>query len=110
MYYFLLVLFIISCLFLILVVLVQRGGSDVGTAFGGMGQGAFGPGGVDTILTKMTLWLGLFIVALAILLNLLYPSKKSVFENEGKGPVKSEQGLPKGQTAPAGTPSEQKTR
>ena len=70
MYYLFLVLFIIVALLLIAVVLMQRSRGDVGSAFGGMGQGVFGPGGVDTILTKITYWLGFTLMALAIILAL----------------------------------------
>ncbi|MCS7263003.1 MAG: preprotein translocase subunit SecG, partial [Aquificaceae bacterium] len=58
MYYLLLAIFLVVALLLVVVVLLQRSRGDVGSAFGGMGQGVFGPGGVDTILTKATYWLG----------------------------------------------------
>ena len=85
MYGLLLTLFVIISILLIILVLIQRGrGSDVGAAFGGgMGQSIFGAGGVDTIFTKATYWLGAIFLALAILLTLLYPSRRgSVVENE----------------------------
>jgi len=112
MYYFLLVLFIIVAIFLILVVLMQRSRGDVGAAFGGMSQGVFGPGGVDTILTKITYWLGFTFMLLAILLALTHPSKKgSLIKDEGKGPtLPSQQSVPQGKTAPSGTPTQDKTQ
>ncbi len=85
MYGLLLTIFVIISILLIIIVLIQRGkGSDVGAAFGGgMGQSIFGAGGVDTIFTKITYWLGAIFLGLAILLTLLYPSKKgSIVENE----------------------------
>lgn len=108
MYYLLLTVFIVVALLLILVVLLQRSRGDVGTAFGGMGQGVFGPGGVDTILTKITYWLGFSLMALAILLAITHPSKRgSLIEDEDKpAPAKTQQSAPQGQTAPSGTPSE----
>jgi preprotein translocase subunit SecG len=111
MYYLLTVLFIMVALLLIVVVLMQRGRGDVGSAFGGMGQGVFGPGGVDTILTKATYWLGFMLMGIALLISFFHPSKKaSLLENEGKGPnTQTQQSVPKGQTAPSGTPSEGKT-
>ena len=43
------------CVFLILVVLLQRGkGSDMGAAFGGSSQTVFGSAGATTFLHKMT--------------------------------------------------------
>ncbi len=85
MYGLLLAIFVIVSILLIVIVLMQRGrGSDVGAAFGGgMGQSIFGVGGVDTIFTKATYWLGAAFLILAILLTLLYPSRKgSIVENE----------------------------
>ncbi len=108
MYYLLLTLFILVAMLLILVVLMQRGRGDVGSAFGGMGQGVFGPGGVDTILTKATYWLGFTLMGLALLIGLFHPSKKgSLLEDESKRPAtQTQQSSPKGQTTPPGTPSE----
>ncbi|MGB9873383.1 MAG: preprotein translocase subunit SecG [Hydrogenobacter sp.] len=112
MYYLLLVLFVIISILLIVVVLLQRSRGDVGTAFGGMGQGVFGPGGVDTILTKFTYWLGFSFMLVALLLALTNPSKKgSLIKDEAqRSPKNSQQGVPPGKTAPSGTPSESKTR
>ncbi|MFN7064642.1 MAG: preprotein translocase subunit SecG [Aquificaceae bacterium] len=109
MYYLLLTLFIITALLLILLVLMQRGRGDVGSAFGGMGQGVFGPGGVDTILTKTTYWLGFTLMALALLLALTHPSKKgSLIKDEGKGTPPIEQSVPQGKGAPSSTPAQDK--
>lgn len=56
MYILLVILFVVVCLFLILVVLLQQGkGADVAAAFGGAGsQAAFGPRGSTTLLHKLT--------------------------------------------------------
>ena len=65
MYYLLLVIHIIVCLFLIIVVLLQSGkAADLAGAFGGMGsQTAFGPRGSATLLSKATtIGAGLFMV------------------------------------------------
>ncbi|HEY0758019.1 MAG TPA: preprotein translocase subunit SecG [Acidisarcina sp.] len=73
LYYFLIVLHIIVCLFLIGVILLQQGKSaDLAGAFGGQGsQTAFGPRGAANLLTKLTTWsavcfmvtcLGLFVL------------------------------------------------
>jgi protein translocase, SecG subunit len=111
MYYLLTVLFIMVALLLIVVVLMQRGRGDVGSAFGGMGQGVFGPSGVDTILTKATYWLGFMLMGIALLISFFHPSKRgSLLENEGKGAnTQTQQSVPKGQAAPSGTPSEGKS-
>src|SRR6478736_9489145 len=57
--------FVINCLFLIIVVLLQSGkAADIAGAFGGAGsQTAFGPRGSATVLTKATaIAAGLFMV------------------------------------------------
>ena len=56
MYYVLLLVHIIVCIFLIIVVLLQSGkAADLAGAFGGMGsQTAFGPRGSATLLSKAT--------------------------------------------------------
>ncbi|MEZ0337473.1 MAG: preprotein translocase subunit SecG [Aquificaceae bacterium] len=107
MYYLFLVLFIIVALLLIAVVLMQRSRGDVGSAFGGMGQGVFGPGGVDTILTKITYWLGFTLMALAIILALTHPSKKgSLIKDEGqRTPIQTQQNNPQGQSPTPSTPA-----
>lgn len=58
LYYFLIVLHVIVCLFLIGVILLQQGKSaDLAGAFGGQGsQTAFGPRGAANLLTKLTSW------------------------------------------------------
>ncbi|PWU02088.1 MAG: preprotein translocase subunit SecG [Terriglobia bacterium] len=56
MYYLLLIVHVIVCVFLIIVVLLQSGkAADLAGAFGGMGsQTAFGPRGSATLLSKAT--------------------------------------------------------
>jgi len=56
MYYAILALHIVVCIFLIIVVLLQSGkAADLAGAFGGMGsQTAFGPRGSATLLSKAT--------------------------------------------------------
>ena len=56
MYYLLLAIHILVCIFLIIVVLLQSGkAADLAGAFGGMGsQTAFGPRGSATLLSKAT--------------------------------------------------------
>src|SRR5436309_15757703 len=56
MYYLLMIVHVVVCLFLIGVVLLQSGkAADLAGAFGGMGsQTAFGPRGSATLLSKAT--------------------------------------------------------
>ena len=70
MYTLLLVLYIVVCVFLILVVLLQQGkGADVAAAFGGAStQTAFGPRGTVTLMHKLTT--GSFVVFVALCIGL----------------------------------------
>ena len=56
MYYLVLVVHVLVCIFLVVVVLLQSGkAADLAGAFGGMGsQTAFGPRGSATLLSKAT--------------------------------------------------------
>src|SRR5215472_16101649 len=105
MYYLVLTVHIIVCLFLIIVVLLQSGkAADLAGAFGGMGsQTAFGPRGSATVLSKATtIAAALFMVtslSLAILATRNASSSGSVLERQKK-PVK---------TAPAPAPAQPAT-
>jgi len=124
MYYALLTLFVIVAVLIIILSLLQKGRGDVGAAFGGgMGQSFFGAGGVDTILTKATYWLGATFLALAVLLSIVPrgdkgsvveehitneierpPAKPSVPSQEGRGTDSgaSSENKDKQSTSPAG--------
>lgn len=69
------VLHVISCLFLIGLILLQHGqGSDMGAAFGGASQTVFGSRGPATFLNKLTV-----IVAVIFLSASVYLSQASRF-------------------------------
>jgi preprotein translocase subunit SecG len=65
--------FVVNCLFLIIVVLLQSGkAADIAGAFGGAGsQTAFGPRGAATVLSRATTWCAVMfmICALALVLH-----------------------------------------
>ena len=65
-------LFVIDCLFLILVILLQSGkGGDVAAAFGGAGsQTAFGPRGAQKPLEKATIIAASIFMGLALFFSL----------------------------------------
>ena len=73
MIYFLVVIHVIVCLFLIGVVLLQQGKSaDLAGAFGGQGsQTAFGPRGAANLLTKLTTWGAVIFMVVSISLTIL---------------------------------------
>ena len=73
MYTLLVILFIVVCLFLIMVVLLQQGkGADVAAAFGGASsQASFGPRGTTTLMHKLTTGSFVLFVALSIGLSVV---------------------------------------
>ena len=83
MFTFLSVIYVIICIFLILVVLLQSGkGGGMGAAFGGgggTGQQVFGGAGAGNILTKMTaISAALFMILSATLAYLSSPGEDSL--------------------------------
>ena len=74
LFYFVIVLHVIVCLFLIGVVLLQQGRSaDLAGAFGGQGsQTAFGPRAAANVLTRLTTWSAVVFMVTSITLTVLY--------------------------------------
>jgi preprotein translocase subunit SecG len=95
MVYFLVVIHVIICLFLIGVVLLQQGKSaDLAGAFGGQGsQTAFGPRGAANLLTKLTAWGACLFMVISLTLTIL------LARSSGEHSVLS--GTPTTQTTPA---------
>jgi preprotein translocase subunit SecG len=90
--------FVINCLFLIIVVLLQSGkAADIAGAFGGAGsQTAFGPRGAATVLSRATTWCAVMFMVCAMALVLR--TDKSV---EQGGSVLQEVSKPAPKTVPA---------
>jgi preprotein translocase subunit SecG len=92
--------FVVNCLFLIVVVLLQSGkAADIAGAFGGAGsQTAFGPRGAATVLSRATTWCAIMfmVCALALVLHI----DKGV-EQGGSVLQKFSQPAPKQAPAPA---------
>lgn len=83
LYYGLLTLHVLACLFLIGVVLLQQGkGQDLASAFGGGGsQTAFGPRGSANVLSRATTVLaGLFMVT-SLGLSLVRPRQGTILDS-----------------------------
>ena len=72
--YFVIVVHVIVCLFLIGVVLIQQGRSaDLAGAFGGQGsQTAFGPRAAANVLTRLTTWSAVIFMITSLSLTVLY--------------------------------------
>ena len=73
LFYFVVIVHVIVCLFLIGVVLLQQGRSaDLAGAFGGQGsQTAFGPRAAANVLTRLTTWSAIIFMATSISLTIL---------------------------------------
>ncbi len=83
LYYAILTLHVLACLFLIGVVLLQQGkGQDLASAFGGGGsQTAFGPRGSANVLSRATTVLaGLFMVT-SLGLSLVRPRQGTILDS-----------------------------
>jgi len=74
LFYFVVTVHVIVCLFLIGVVLVQQGRSaDLAGAFGGQGsQTAFGPRAAANVLTRLTTWSAIIFMVTSLSLTILY--------------------------------------
>jgi preprotein translocase subunit SecG len=74
LFYFVVAVHIIVCLFLVGVVLIQQGRSaDLAGAFGGQGsQTAFGPRAAANVLTRLTTWSAIIFMCTSISLVVLY--------------------------------------
>ena len=84
------IIYVVVCLFLIVVVLLQSGkAADLAGAFGGMGsQTAFGPRGAATVLSKATTTSAVLFMVLAIALGVMQGNRggagaQSVIERTG---------------------------
>lgn len=74
LFYFIITVHVIVCLFLIGVVLLQQGRSaDLAGAFGGQGsQTAFGPRAAANVLTRLTTWGAVIFMVTSLSLTVLY--------------------------------------
>jgi preprotein translocase subunit SecG len=92
LFYFVIVVHVIVCLFLIGVVLLQQGRSaDLAGAFGGQGsQTAFGPRAAANVLTRLTTWSAVVFMITSLTLTILYVRgnrSHSVLEGTKSAPV-----------------------
>jgi preprotein translocase subunit SecG len=78
---FLYVLYVMVCLFLILVVLLQAGRGGMGAAFGGSSQTVFGGSGAGNFLTKLTVISAALFMMLSATLTYVSSSGEKSLEN-----------------------------
>ncbi|MCL4808359.1 MAG: preprotein translocase subunit SecG [Thermoanaerobaculia bacterium] len=92
MIYVLVPIYIVVCVFLILVVLLQQGkGADVASAFGASSsQTTFGARGATSVLEKVTTWSFVAFSVLAVAISLIQARpKSSVIKQLGEQPPAS---------------------
>lgn len=76
-------LHVFICIFLVIIVLLQQGkGADMGATFGGGSQTLFGASGADTLLTRVTTVLALGFMGTSLVLAL---NAKHVRQSAGEG-------------------------
>jgi len=104
LYWIVVTLHIVSCLFLIGVVLLQQGkGQDLASAFGGGGtQTAFGPRGSANVLSRATTILAGAFMVTSLGLSIMKPRSSSVLD---KVPARSAAPAPAPSAPAASTPA-----
>ena len=108
MYYVLISLFVLVCLILSLVILLQQGrGGDIASAFGGSSsQAAFGARSGATLLTKATSVAAVLFMLFALALSIIgQRGTGSVVSGTPAPPPAAKPLTPPRSTAPAATPS-----
>ena len=99
----LIILYVLVCLFLIMVVLLQQGkGADLAGAFGGGGsQTSFGPRGTTNIMHRMTTGVFVLFVVLCLTLTILSGKRRTSVMEDVPVAVPVETSEPTGSSEPA---------
>jgi preprotein translocase subunit SecG len=104
------ILHILSCVFLVVVVLLQTGkGTDVNAVFGGSSQTIFGSSGAGNFLTKLTTATAAVFMATSLFLTygITKQTRKSIFDDAPTPPAATTPATPEQAPAtPGGTPSD----
>ncbi len=94
---------VVVCLALIMIVLLQQGkGADMGAAFGGSSQAVFGGAGASSFLSKVTTAAAVIFMVTCLLLATMGKGKESIMDGaKVKAPAAQEQTVP-AETVPEG--------
>ncbi len=101
-------LFILACLILIIVILLQPGKADAGALFSNtLSSTAFGPRGTASLLAKITIGAAASFMLIALMLGLpVFTGSRSVLQSAPAAPVASPSPTPApAQQAPAASPA-----
>jgi preprotein translocase subunit SecG len=106
MIYVLVPIYVIVCVFLVLVVLLQQGkGADVSAAFGASSsQTTFGARGATTLLEKITTWSFVAFSVLAVVISLMQARPRSSVLAKARSAAPARAGVPAPAPATAGVP------
>jgi preprotein translocase subunit SecG len=107
MIYVLVPIYVIVCVFLVLVVLLQQGkGADVSAAFGASSsQTTFGARGATTLLEKITTWSFVAFSILAVVISLIQARPRSSVLAKARAAAPAKAAVPAPAPAPAGVPA-----
>jgi preprotein translocase subunit SecG len=107
MIYVLVPIYVVVCVFLVLVVLLQQGkGADVSAAFGASSsQTTFGARGATTLLEKITTWSFVAFSILAVVISLIEARPRSSVLARAKSAAPSKAALPTPAPAPISVPA-----
>jgi preprotein translocase subunit SecG len=107
MIYVLVPIYVIVCVFLVLVVLLQQGkGADVSAAFGASSsQTTFGARGATTLLEKITTWSFVAFSILAVVISLIQARPRSSVLAKAKSATPAKAAVPVPAPATAGVPA-----
>gem|GEM_PF-214256 len=101
------ILHILTCIFLVVVVLLQTGkGADAGAVFGGSSQTIFGSSGAGNFLTRLTSVTAAIFMATSLFLTYgaARQTKKSIFDEAPPAPAATTPAIPEqAPTTPSGT-------
>ena len=104
MHIFISIIHVLVCIFLIIIVLLQRGkGASMGAAFGGSSQTLFGSSGPGTLLGKMTTGVAVVFMLTSMWLSYFAVHKGSSIM-QGAAPAPVEQTVPAPTVPPAPAP------
>jgi len=106
-------LFVLACLILIVVILLQPGKADAGALFSNtLSSTAFGPRGTASLLAKITIGAAAAFMVIALMLGLpVFTGSRSVLQSTPAAPVASPSPTPApaqqapAQSAPATSPA-----
>jgi preprotein translocase subunit SecG len=100
--YFLYTLFILSCIILVVVILLQPGKADAGALFSNtLSSTAFGPRGTASLLAKITIGAAAAFMLIALMLSSGLTGSRSVLQSNPETPASTPTPAPTQEASPA---------